>query len=245
MHQLLTDAISQIAKTYGDTDEGGRVPCDDLLIAAEADLRQNGTLAKIEFKLNGGATEQTLAHIRRVQSLLADVSRRLFMRAISHDKSKIEEPERSAFDDNTHTLKGLTYGSPEYAEALKKLGPALQHHYQHNSHHPEHWPGGINDMSLLDLIEMLVDWKAASERHADGSIDKSIGINKKRFGIDDQLESIMRRTVLELFPASRQPWHCFGCGAGGMEGNFCEMCGAGRNDYVAQGDPWPPKKGDR
>jgi hypothetical protein len=108
------------------------------------------------------------------------------------------------------------------------------HHYAHNAHHPEHWPGGIKDMSLLDLIEMIVDWKAASERHADGDIEKSITINKQRFGYGDELEAIFRRTTLELYQAYTQPWHCFGCGAGGCIGNFCEQCGAGKNDYVKQ-----------
>lgn len=187
---------------------------------------------------------QTLAHIRRVQTLLAEVCRRITHRAIRHDESKLMEPEASAFATVTEKLKGLTYGSDEYKACLQDLGPALKHHYEHNSHHPEHRPGGIRDMSLLDLIEMIVDWKAATERHADGDIDKSITINKGRFGISDDLESILRRTVLELFPKSREPWHCFGCGAGGMEGNFCEMCGAGKNDYEIRSS-WPPPKHER
>ena len=115
------------------------------------------------------------------------------------------------------------------------MKPALDHHYARNRHHPEHWPtNGIRDMSLVDLIEMFCDWKAATERHADGSLLKSIETNKKRFGYGDELEHIFLRTAIELFPMSRQEWHCFGCGAGGMQGNFCEMCGAGKNDYVKQ-----------
>lgn len=184
------------------------------------------------------ANEQTLTHIRRVQSLLAEVSRRLTLRAIMHDQSKLCDPEASTFAAVTERLKGLTYGSPEYQACLAEMKPALDHHYANNSHHPEHWPSGIRDMSLLDLIEMIVDWKAASERHADGDIDRSITINKSRFGYGDELEAIFRRTVLELFPKSREPWHCYGCGAGGMEGNFCEMCGAGKNDYELRSE-WP------
>jgi hypothetical protein len=45
---------------------------------------------------------------------------------------------------------------------------------------------------------MLCDWKAAGERHADGSITKSLEINKKRFGISDQLASILDNTRKEL-----------------------------------------------
>lgn len=32
----------------------------------------------------------------------------------------------------------------------------------------------VNGMDLLDVLEMLVDWKAAGERHKDGCIYKSL-----------------------------------------------------------------------
>ena len=53
-------------------------------------------------------------------------------------------------------------------------------------------------MSLIDLVEMLADWKAASLRHADGDIIKSLEINKKRFGISDQLAEMFENTVREM-----------------------------------------------
>jgi hypothetical protein len=53
-------------------------------------------------------------------------------------------------------------------------------------------------MTLLDLIEMLCDWKAASERHNDGDIMRSIIVNKERFAISDQLTGILERTCREL-----------------------------------------------
>lgn len=187
---------------------------------------------------------QALQHIRRVQTLLADVANRLMARAIRHDSSKLCEPEASVFAKVTEQLKGLTYGSEEYKACLAEMKPALDHHYAYNSHHPEHWTGGITDMSLLDLIEMFVDWKAATERHDNGDLAKSIVINKTRFGYGDELESIFNRTLLELFPKSREPWHCFGCGAGGMQGNFCEMCGAGKHDYECKPEPTQPQRAE-
>jgi hypothetical protein len=56
----------------------------------------------------------------------------------------------------------------------------------------------VDGMSLLDLVEMFCDWKAATERHADGSIEKSIQINKKRFELSDQLVSILEATRKEM-----------------------------------------------
>lgn len=145
------------------------------------------------------STPDTLLHIRRVQFLLEQIQNSLVRRAYAHDESKLVEPEKSVFDKVTPKLKALTYGSPEYAESLKEMGTALDHHYAHNSHHPQHFKeNGIMGMSLLDLIEMLADWKAAGERHADGSMEKSLGINKDRFKIDDQLTQILWNTVKEL-----------------------------------------------
>ncbi|HEY0109991.1 MAG TPA: DUF5662 family protein, partial [Fibrella sp.] len=84
--------------------------------------------------------------------------------------------------------------SPEYTASLNLLGIALTHHYKHNSHHPEHYETGIDGMNLMDVVEMLLDWKAAGERHKDGDILKSILINKKRFGLSEQLVNILINT---------------------------------------------------
>lgn len=138
----------------------------------------------------------TEAHIARVAALLTDVIGELAYRADVHDASKLQTPERQMFDEYTPKLRAVTYGSPEY-EAVRQemLATALAHHYAHNSHHPEHYADGIAGMSLLDLIEMLADWKAATERHADGNLTKSLAINAPRFGM---LARILENTVREM-----------------------------------------------
>lgn len=140
----------------------------------------------------------TLTHIKRVNQLMTAFAVRLLERGMVHDNSKLLEPEKSFFDKATERLRGLTYGSPEYAEALKDLKPALDHHYAANTHHPEHWGAGIDDMDLFDVVEMLCDWKAATERHADGCINKSINYNRGRFDMSDQLCKIFENTVVFL-----------------------------------------------
>lgn len=57
---------------------------------------------------------------------------------------------------------------------------------------------GIEGMNLLDALEMLCDWKAATERHADGSIARSFDINRERFGITPQLEAVLKNTARSL-----------------------------------------------
>lgn len=174
------------------------------------------------------STNDTQQHIRRVRELLFTAYNNLVARGFDHDKSKLGPVEKPIFDSVTPKLRGLTYGSEEYKASLAEMKPALDHHYAHNSHHPEHfqkavciicfadYPSPHNGsclycgngtftqeanmagMSLLDLIEMLCDWKAAGERHADGSITRSLDVNKKRFGISDQLQAILTNTAKEL-----------------------------------------------
>lgn len=141
----------------------------------------------------------TLKHIKRVNELLLFAAQDLLKRAMYHDDSKLQEPEKSKFDELTPRLKGLTYGTDEYKASLKELGVALTHHYEHNSHHPEHYENGVNDMDLLDLLEMFFDWCAATERHTDGNIYKSIAQNKTRFAMSDQLCDIFKKTAIRYY----------------------------------------------
>lgn len=137
----------------------------------------------------------TFRHIERVRNLLNSVISHLLVRAEQHDQSKLEQPEVGLFTEFTAKLATCTYGSPEYEGYRKAMGPALAHHYAKNRHHPEHHKNGVDDMNLIDLIEMFVDWKAASERHNDGNINKSIEINADRFKLSPQLVKILENTA--------------------------------------------------
>jgi hypothetical protein len=137
------------------------------------------------------------------------VATMLIERSNTHDASKLLLPEREAFAKATANLRGTTYGSDEYRSSLRAMGPALEHHYANNAHHPEFFEmkndegDVINDpislMNLVDLVEMVCDWVAATKRHDDGDIAKSLEINAKRFRISPQLIQIIGNTVRELF----------------------------------------------
>jgi hypothetical protein len=151
---------------------------------------------------------ETRKHIMQVAKYLHIFSCELLKRASEHDASKLEEPEASIFEKMTPLLKGCTYGSDEYKKMLAEMKPALDHHYANNPHHPEFFDiwlsfqSDTNDrlsaMNLFDVVEMICDWLSATKRHDDGNINKSIAINKKRFMISDQLESILRNTANKL-----------------------------------------------
>lgn len=141
----------------------------------------------------------TLAHIKRVAELLGKCAIELQKRGMVHDDSKLEEPEKSTFDVCTLKLKAMAYGSDEYKAALAELKPALDHHYAANSHHPEHFTNGVDGMNLFDLVEMLMDWKAATERmKGGGDIRRSLEINRDRFKLTPQIESILANTIRDM-----------------------------------------------
>lgn len=136
---------------------------------------------------------ETRKHQQEVAKQLTTICQHLLERATTHDLSKLESPEAEMFEVYTPKLAGCTYGSDEYKQYLSELKPALDHHYANNRHHPEH--KGIENMTLIDIIEMFCDWYAATKRHNDGDIMKSITINEPRFGINPQLSNIFRNTV--------------------------------------------------
>jgi hypothetical protein len=143
--------------------------------------------------------QDTLEHIGKVQDFLETIVIKLEYRAAEHDESKLQEPEKSMYDEYKPKIRQAEiefgYGSKEYEGVLAKMGEALRHHFSENSHHPEHYPNGINGMSLLDLIEALADWKAASVQYG---TPLNLEANRKRFGISEQLFEIIQNTVKEL-----------------------------------------------
>ncbi len=141
------------------------------------------------------SSQDTMLHINVVRQELSKFRNDLTQRAIDHDHSKLFWPEKQEFDRLTPILKDLKYGTPEYAASLKELGSALEHHYENNDHHPEHYKDGIAGMTLPALIEMYCDWMAASQRTKEGDPVKSVEIGIKRFNIEPQLASILMNTV--------------------------------------------------
>ncbi|MGI8484128.1 MAG: DUF5662 family protein [Thermomicrobiales bacterium] len=144
---------------------------------------------------NNGFVTSTIEHSNRVHELLREVQRELERRGKDHDASKLREPERSLFERAYEDLSIVEYGSSEYKTALVQARQALDHHYAYNRHHPEYFADGVNAMTLPDLMEMLADWKAASERRPDADILQGIDINAERFALSPQLATILMNTA--------------------------------------------------
>lgn len=143
--------------------------------------------------------KDTLEHKRLVSHFINIIVKELLYRAEQHDNSKMEKEEVELFDIYTPKLKDSTYGDEQYQSFLKSLKPALDHHYGVSRHHPEHFKNGVKDMDLVDVIEMLCDWKASTLRHTNGNILLSIDKNQERFEYTTELHGLLTNTVRDYF----------------------------------------------
>jgi len=140
----------------------------------------------------------TRAHARLVRGYLRKLIEKLTARGLAHDTSKTQSPEVEVFDEFEPKLSASTYGTPEHQAMLDQMRPALDHHYAENRHHPQHFENGMEDMTLVDLVEMFCDWKAATLRHDDGDIMRSIDHNAERFKMPPMLVAILKNTTADI-----------------------------------------------
>lgn len=142
----------------------------------------------------------TIEHIRIVNSLGELFCNILKKRLSEHDLSKLNnKEEKEAFESVLNDAKEEEYGTDAYFAIQNRLKKAVDLHYQNNSHHPEHFIDGIHGMNLIDLTEMFLDWAAATERHKNDNIHKSIDYNKERFDLPDALVNIFHNTANDLY----------------------------------------------
>lgn len=126
-----------------------------------------------------------IRHQRHVAHLLRELARELDRRAELHDLSVLELDEFEGRVNIQNIVRTYPYDSPEYRASLKGE-TSLQLHYQRNTHHPEHYPGGVSDMSLIDFIEAACDWLGASRTYKNTSFRDGIPEQVKRFKLEQQ-----------------------------------------------------------
>ncbi len=65
--------------------------------------------------------EDTLNHREEVRKFLEEFASELIKRGNIHDQSKLEEPEKTAFDTYSPKLKETVYGLDEYRGYLREM----------------------------------------------------------------------------------------------------------------------------
>jgi len=137
----------------------------------------------------------TLRHMSEVAEKLAEIRADLELRGISHDRSKLTEIEFDAFVLSRPKFKKANYGSKEYDECVEMIRPAVDHHHSTNRHHTSFHKEGFADMNLLDILEMLADWVAASRRSPNLTFKESLPTAFKRYSIPKNMQRHIMLTL--------------------------------------------------
>lgn len=140
----------------------------------------------------------TILHMTEVQENLELFASELRQRGFAHDRTKLQDPEFSAFVSTRERFKKANYGTPEYEALVKEIKPAIDHHYENNRHHTGFHSDGINGMTFIDILEMLADWKAAARRSPDKELRDTLEYAYKKYKIEPQLAKIIDNTLFEM-----------------------------------------------
>ena len=140
----------------------------------------------------------TILHINEVQEAIEEISSEIKKRGLLHDLTKFQPCEFDAFASTRERFKKANYGTSEYQALCEEVKPAIDHHYVNNRHHTGYHKNGINDMNLIDIIEMVADWKAASRRSPDKTLEDTLHYAFAKNKIQDQLAKIITNTLKDL-----------------------------------------------
>jgi len=140
----------------------------------------------------------TILHVSEIQEALEEMSSELRKRGLAHDRTKFQELEFDAFTSTRLRFKKVDYGTPEYKALVDEIKPVVDHHYANNRHHPNYHEHGINSMTLIDIAEMLADWKVAARRSPNNKFKDTLEFAFNKHGISKQLGQIIKNTLKEL-----------------------------------------------
>ena len=138
---------------------------------------------------------ETLRHQSDVRAALSEMRADLDRRGFLHDRTKLEELEFWTFTRTRPKFREAEYGSEEYRQCTEEARPAVEHHYAHNRHHVAFHEDGFAGMNLLDILEMLADWKAAAVRSPGLGLRDSLPRAYEKYGIPENMQRHIEATL--------------------------------------------------
>ena len=139
-----------------------------------------------------------IRHKNNIKANLGSLSAELLKRAELHDQSKLSPDELPGFIEIHNIAREHPIGSKEY-EAAMRSATCIQEHFSNNSHHPE-YHNCVSDMGLLDIIEMVLDWKAAADTYGMKTLRESLDYQLSRHGFTDEQWWLINQIVRWVDP---------------------------------------------
>lgn len=138
-----------------------------------------------------------LNHQGQVRARLRTLARELEKRADLHDLSKFREDEFPGFVQINKVARQHPYGSPEYKASIEGNNTVALH-FSRNRHHPEWHANEVEDMNLVDIIEMTIDWLAATATYGTNTFEQALQKQIERFNLQDD-ELYLIRLIARWF----------------------------------------------
>lgn len=130
---------------------------------------------------------------------------KLHERSDLHDLSKFLEDEFDGFQKADEAGLYTKFGTGEYKKLIAE-NEGIRLHYQRNTHHPEHYKDGsegishvfeVEKMSFLDIVEMVIDWKSASETYGKNFME-GLDYSLERFRCDEKCRWLIKMIANEI-----------------------------------------------
>lgn len=123
-----------------------------------------------------------------MQNKRFELGTQLLKRGCEHDNSKFDTEE---FRKLSQILKAES--KEAFTNAAIQLSPderkAIEYHWEHNRHHPEFFVSPSDEMSELDIMEMVCDWFARSIQYKTDFIPFITERQENRFHFTDKVFS--------------------------------------------------------
>lgn len=107
----------------------------------------------------------------------------LLKRAQVHDDSKFEIEETEQLQKLLDKNDGMT--NPKYL-IQEQEKECIRLHWKNNRHHPEHFEN-VEDMTELDIMEMVCDWYARQEQYGTDFMNFVYTRQENRFKFPEQM----------------------------------------------------------
>lgn len=109
----------------------------------------------------------------------------LIKRAVEHDNSKFTTQELQELSTIKNDFKNFKDPSMLLSDEEKEK---IKQHWKNNRHHPEHF-SNIENMTDVDMLEMICDWHARSKQYNTNLLDFIAIRQKNRFHFPTEMYS--------------------------------------------------------
>ena len=146
-------------------------------------------------------------HVERVQRNLmlfakdnegnSALHAQILLRHATHDNSKTKEPEYTPYVWRYWRTKCRADGMQPPFDTIfqdetldQAIRDAVFHHVTHNRHHPE-WHPDPDEMTNVDIIEMVCDWYAMSQEFNSSIDDWATDVIPRRYHFGKRINLVM------------------------------------------------------